>query len=290
MSSNGDTVLVNGVETSSISVTDRGLAYGDGLFETLRVRDGQIPLWNYHKNRLQSGCQRLGIKLQLDLLEAELEQLLSPAAHAVTPNQLIKVIITRGSGKRGYSPEGVDNPTRILFCSDYAIPHPDCYHAGAAVRICATRLGTNPLLAGIKHLNRLEQVIARSEWSNEYAEGLMRDLRGHVVDGTMSSFFVVKGGQLLAADLSHSGVAGVMRNFILEHAERLGFIPQIRSLELEELFDAEEMFICNSVFGIWPVRLLVDDTGDLRTQTQWSSGFPVAKKFQSLVASTLFPQ
>ena len=293
MSSNGSTVLINGVESSSISVSDRGLAYGDGLFETLRIRNGQPPLWRYHKARLKAGCQRLGIKLQFDLLEAELEQLLSRMAlsgHPDTQDQLVKILITRGEGKRGYSPEGADNPTRILFHSNYFVADPDCYRAGVTVRICSTRLGTNPLLAGMKHLNRLEQVMARSEWISEYAEGLMCDLQGNVVDGTMSSFFVVKNRQLLAADLTDSGVEGVMRRFIMEHSENLGFSCHINAIEPARLFDADELFICNSLFGIWPVRMLVDGTGSTLKQKQWSSGFPAAVAFQSRIASTLFPQ
>ena len=293
MSSNGGTVLVNGVESSSISVNDRGLAYGDGLFETLRIRNGQPPLWRYHKARLKAGCQRLGIKLQFDLLEAELEQLLSSESlsdHPRAQDQLVKILITRGQGKRGYSPEGADNPTRILFHSNYSVAGPDCYQAGVAVRICSTRLGTNPLLAGMKHLNRLEQVMARSEWTSEYTEGLMCDLQGNVVDGTMSNFFVVKDRQLLAADLTDSGVEGVMRRFIIEHSESIGFSCHINTIEPAKLFDADELFICNSLFGIWPVRLLVDDTGSNLKQQQWSSSFRAATAFQSLVASTLFPQ
>lgn len=294
MSSNGSTVLVNGVESSSISVNDRGLAYGDGLFETLRVRNRKIPLWPYHWARLASGCQRLGIKLHFKDLEAELQQLLNGIGDAGQPessDQLIKIIITRGPGKRGYSPVGVDNPTRVLFRSDYSPADSHCYQSGVAVRICTTRLALNPQLAGIKHLNRLEQVLARSEWSGgDYVEGLMCDTGGNVVDGTMSNFLAVKGGQLYAPELSQAGVEGVMRSFIFEHAESLKIRFQIKTLTLDELFDADELLICNSVFGVWPVKLLVNDRDENGRRQQWSNGFSVSKSLQSVIEAELFPQ
>jgi 4-amino-4-deoxychorismate lyase len=294
MSANGSTVLVNGVEFSSISVSDRGLAYGDGLFETLRVRDKKIPLWSYHQGRLESGCQRLGIKLDLKTLESELQQLLDGIGrpgYPATRDQLIKIIVTRGPGQRGYSPEGANNPTRILFHSEYSAAGPDYYQSGVAVRICSTPLALNPSLAGIKHLNRLEQVLARSEWSgSDYAEGLMCDIQGAAVDGTMSNFIVVKNGQLYAPELSQAGVEGVMRRYIFEHANSLGLIFHIKKLTLDELFSADEIFICNSVFGVWPLRSLIDDTDEYSRQRQWSTEFPVAKALQSSIELKLFPQ
>lgn len=294
MSSNGGTVLVNGVESSSIPVNDRGLAYGDGLFETLRVRDKKIPLWPYHQARLESGCQRLGIKLNFTTLEAELQQLLDGIGcpgHPSTQDQLIKIIITRGPGERGYSPKGANNPTRILFHSEYNAAGPDHYQSGIAVRICSTPLALNPCLAGIKHLNRLEQVLARSEWSGaDYTEGLMCDTQGAVVDGTMSNFLLVRDGQLYAPELSQAGVEGVMRRYIFEQADSLGLVFHIKKMTLDELFGADEMLICNSVFGVWPVRLLTDDTAENSRHQQWLAGFPTAKALQSSVKSKLFPQ
>ena len=294
MSSNGSTVLVNGIESSSISVNDRGLSYGDGLFETLRVRNNKIPLWDYHRARLISGCRRLGIHLDLQALNTEIQQLLDSVGttgRPVSADQLIKIVITRGPGKRGYSSVGANTPTRILFHSEYTVPAQTNFYSGVAVRICSTRLATNPQLAGIKHLNRLEQVLARSEWSdNLYAEGLMCDFDGNVVDGTMSNFLLVRDGQLFAADMKDAGVEGVMRSFLFDHAERLKLARQIKAVTLTELFDADELLICNSVFGVWPVRLLVDDSPDHQRRQEWSNGYPIATSLQSMVRTELFPQ
>ncbi|MBL4585313.1 MAG: aminodeoxychorismate lyase [Pseudomonadales bacterium] len=294
MASTGSIVLVNGIESNSIPVNDRGLAYGDGLFETVRVHNGETPLWPYHKDRLTAGCQRLGIQLDLAGIEADLQQLISNKAQSsllASSDHVIKIMVTRGPGKRGYSPIGANTPTRILSHSDYSVADAQRYQLGVAVRVCSTQLGLNPQLAGIKHLNRLEQVLARSEWNgNEYAEGLMCSAEGHVIDGTMSNFFAVTSGELITSELNGAGVEGVMRRFILKHANDLGFTIRTKNIALDELFEAQQLFVCNSVFGIWPVRLLVDDTGELSRHKEYSDEFSVARAFQTLIESKLYPQ
>src|SRR5690606_20422301 len=120
---------------------------------------------------------------------------------------------------------------------------------------CTTRLAEQPLLAGLKHLNRLEQVLARSEWQGgEFAEGLMRDQSGRVIEGVFSNLFIVQEGVLVTADLSRCGVAGVMRAALLDSARAEGLKVEVRDISLEEFFQADEVFLCNSLFGVWPVR------------------------------------
>jgi len=246
-------ILINGKEKETISVYDRGLQYGDGLFETMAVRNGKIYLWETHWQRLMSGCERLSITLpDKKTIEKEIALL----CH--NENQLvIKLIVTRGEGQRGYPFSNTQNVTRIL--SSHAWPdYPEHYQSeGVAVRYCETTLSENKKLAGIKHLNRLEQVLARNEWdSDEFQEGLMLTTHGYVVDGTMSNIFAVKDNMIFTPDLTLCGVAGVMRKTVIKLAKESGISVSERQTSKAELEMADELFLTNSLFGIWPIKII----------------------------------
>ncbi len=246
-------MLVNGVPGASFDANDRGLHYGDGLFETIAVHGGAPALWDRHMQRLLLGCERLGIApIDAAQLRRESLQLCEGVAEGV-----LKIIITRGSGGRGYRapPSGATQPTRLVAL--YAWPEypPAFWVEGVAVRLCSTRLGSNPALAGIKHLNRLEQVLARSEWEDPaIPEGLMLDGEGHVIEGTMSNLFIVRNGRLLTPDLSRCGVAGVMRGCILDGVRDTGIPAEITQITLDDVKSSDEVFLCNSLIGVWPVK------------------------------------
>jgi 4-amino-4-deoxychorismate lyase len=246
-------LLIDGEPDGGVSALDRGLHYGDGLFETLAVRDRRPLLLDRHLSRLQAGCARLGIEAPATaVLRREIE-----VVAATRELGVVKILFTRGRGGRGYAPPEGGRPTRIVL--DYPWPdYPrDRTDRGVRVRMCATRLACNPRLAGLKHLNRLEQVLARSEWTDpEVAEGLMLDLEGAVVEGTMSNLFVVGGGRLLTPDLSRCGVAGVMRGLVLDLAHELGLPAAQTRVEAQDLDRASELFLSNSLIGLWPVRRL----------------------------------
>ncbi|OOG21214.1 aminodeoxychorismate lyase, partial [Thioalkalivibrio denitrificans] len=178
-------ILVNGQPGEQLPVTDRGLAYGDGLFETLAVRNGRPQHWERHMARMAEGCARLVLPMPDPAVwRAEAQTVLSFGQSGA-----LKLILTRGTGPRGYRPPRDPSPTRIVMGLDAAAtPGPETLK----VRFCRTRLSRNPLLAGIKHLNRLEQVLARGEWQDECQEGIMLDTEGHVVEGTMSNLFLVR--------------------------------------------------------------------------------------------------
>ena len=244
--------LINGEEKDTISVYDRGLQYGDGLFETMAVRNGKIQLWERHWQRLTQGCEQLSITLpDKKTIEQEIAMLCNN-------NQLvIKLIVTRGEGQRGYSFPDTQEVTRILTSHPWP-DYPENYQAeGVAVRYCDTTLSENKKLAGIKHLNRLEQILARNEWdTDEFQEGLMLTTQGLVVDGTMSNIFVVKDDALFTPDLSLCGVAGVMRQTIIKLAKDSGLSVYEKQLSKSELEMADELFLTNSLFGIWPIRII----------------------------------
>lgn len=242
-------VWVDGQPASMVSARDRGLQYGDGLFETMSVRNGRVPLWNRHLARLLDGCARLKIEApHLSRLEAEILLAVQDLTCGVA-----KLIVTRGVGERGYcAARGA--PTRIL--SVHTAPQYPLGHRsqGVHVRVCRTRLGLNPALAGVKHLNRLEQVMARSEWDDaQVAEGLMLDMRDRVIEGTSTNLFFTEGNILVTPDLSDAGVAGIMRGLLLERAPAWGLETRIEQVSLARLKNADEVFLSNSAIGVWPV-------------------------------------
>ncbi len=244
--------LVNGVPGDAIAVADRGFQYGDGVFETIAVARGAPLLWERHLARLLEGCARLGFTDTPDAgrLSAEARELCRGAGRAV-----LKLIVTRGAAGRGYAPPPA-MPTRVVQLLAWPDEPPAYARTGVDLRFCATRLGRNPRLAGIKHLNRLEQVLARAEWGGDCAEGLMLDDHDGVIEGTRSNLFTVARGDLLTPDLSQCGVAGVMRALVLEQAAARGLRCRIARVTRAEVEAADELFLTNSLIGIWPVRRL----------------------------------
>ena len=243
-------VLVNGKPHVCLPTSDRGLLYGDGVFETIAVCGGRMCHWEHHLQRLQSGCERLGMEtVDGALLAQECRLLIQETSQAV-----IKIIITRGSGGRGYRVPEQSRATRVIQMHDSPSYPASCTESGVKTIICRTRLGQNTALAGIKHLNRLEQVLARQEWdAPDIMEGLMLDTGGQLVEGTMSNVFMVTGGILISPDLTLSGVAGIMRARVLELANQHSIESRILPVEPDTLLQADEVFVCNSLIGIWPV-------------------------------------
>ncbi len=242
--------LVNGKPDEVIALHDRGFLYGDGLFETLAVAQGVALLWDRHMQRLRHGAARLGINAPSEaLLHDEAKEVCHDVARGV-----LKIILTRGVSGRGYAPAAGGVPTRAVSLSpwpDYPTRHRT---HGVSVQFCRTMIGRNPTLAGIKHLNRLEQVLARAELGKGIAEGLMLDEQGGVIEGTMSNVFAVSRHTLLTSDLTHSGVEGVMRGLVLEQAATLSLPSHVTSLTREDILNADEVFLTNSLIGLWPVR------------------------------------
>lgn len=241
--------LVNGMPGSLVSVRDRGLAYGDGLFETIRVSAGVAPLLDLHFQRLAQGATVLRLPLNLQLLRDEVT-----ARAAQIGSGLLKLTITRGESQRGYAMPSQSAPTRILQSSPLPDYPPHNAEQGIVLYPCATRLGYQPLLAGLKHLNRLEQVLARSEWQDAgHAEGLVCDLAGHPVECTMSNLFIRLEDAWVTPVLDRCGVRGVMRDYLMQQLAGRGDPVVERRIDLDELLAAREVFCCNSVFGVWPI-------------------------------------
>ena len=245
--------LINGENASQVAISDRGFQYGDGLFETIEVLNGRLILIEQHLQRLTLGCEKL-------LIPAPDKQLLLNEASALTQKShhgVLKIIITRGSGGRGYKAPDIIQPTRVLSLHPYPDYLPSFQKEGIVARFCQHRLGLNPILAGLKTLNRLEQVLARTEWSStDIQEGIMLDLNGHVIEGTMSNVFFVKNAILYTPSLTQAGIAGIMRDFVLRAASEQGIKIECGLFTPEQLLAADEIFVTNSIIGIWAVKQL----------------------------------
>lgn len=234
-----------------LPLTDRGLHYGDGLFETMAVQGGSVRLMDLHLARLTQGARQLGIPLpETEGLAIELM-----LAAVQMGEGVLKLILTRGSGGRGYLPPEEPSPSLILQRYPPVAPEGQ---EGVSVRLCDIRLARQPALAGLKHLNRLEQVLARAEWRDPaIAEGLMLDSEGWLVEGVASNVFLVREGELFTPLLDQCGVAGVMRAHVMQRAATLGLRVHETRLKLDELMVAEEVFLTNSLHGIRPITCLV---------------------------------
>jgi len=261
--------LVTGIEGD-----DRGLAYGDGVFETVLVHRGQPVWWREHWQRFARGARVLGIALPDEaMVRRECEGLIADAARAV-----LKIILTRGAGGRGYAPSADALPTLVLSIHDAPPPTPP---EGIALRWCTTTLAIQPKLAGIKHCNRLEQVLARAEWNApDIFEGLLCDTDGRVVSATAANVFARIDGRWSTPVVQRCGIAGIARGWLLQH------LGQAREVDLApaDIENADAVFLCNAVRGILPVRRL--------GQRQWSpdEGIETVRRLLALNQPAFSPQ
>lgn len=243
-------VLVNGVFTDAISVNDRGFNYGDGLFTTLLVRGGVPLLWSAHGERLQQGCERLAIELpDLLLLRDEVAQV------ADGRDRVVKIVITRGSGGRGYGTVGVIGPNRVVSAHPLPAHRLQWRQQGVKLALLQQPLGHQPLLAGLKTLNRLEQVLQRLEVNRSDAdEGICVDDQGRLVEATAANLWWRAGGQWFTPTLDRCGVVGVMRQFLLERLTADGYSVSQVAAPASALEGADEIMLTNCTFGLVPVR------------------------------------
>ncbi len=263
--------LINGGVNQTISPLDRGFAYGDGVFRTLKMVNGQPQHWPQHYQKLVADCAAISIVCpSAELLMSDLIQLFKPNELAVA-----KIIITRGEGERGYAPPAVTMPVRVVIKSAMSQYAEASYTNGVELYLCETRLNVQPKLAGIKHLNRLENVLARMEWKNDAIfDGLMLDSDGNAIECTMSNIFARFGDTLITPNLNQCGVAGITRQQIISHAVPLNIQIEITSLPLALLIEADEVIICNSLYGAFQVNKI-----DVNT---WKPG-NLAKKIRELL-------
>ena len=257
--------LINGEVADSIAIADRGLAYGDGIFETILFVGGKPVLWCEHIARLQRGCEVLklpyvsigGLKERIGFLlrTANPPKLSDSSVTFCSESKcVVKIIITRGCGGRGYSPRNCQLATEIIGLYPAPVLNQEIYCQGLDIRILNTPTVSHPVLAGLKHLNRLEQVLASAELSSTEFEGVMCDQNGCLIEGTKSNILYKRNNHWLTTRLEHSGIRGVLRDHLLKHGESLGIKVEEREILQAECSSIEAMAMVNSVFGVLPVR------------------------------------
>lgn len=239
--------LVNGELSAWVPAGDRGLAYGDGVFETLVVESGRPRFWQAHMDRLARGCEllRFGCVDQSVLLR----EVKTVAAGA--PRCVVKIVVSRGSGGRGYAPPETANPVRVVAAYEFPDGVEAARRDGIKARVCELRLALQPALAGIKHLNRLEQVLASLEMrAFPGQEGILINQEGYLVSAISANLFLVAGDRLITPRMDRSGVRGVLRGLLLRDFKAR---VELRRVTLDMLDEADEVFMCNSVRGIIPI-------------------------------------
>ena len=250
-------ILVNGLEQGHVDARDRGLLLGDGLFETLRLRDGRPQLWRYHLARLQWGLERLGLPVQPEAtLLAELARV---APHGEC---MARVTITRGAGPRGYAPPTNPQPTRIVSAGEpLATTQPA---AAVPLRLgwATVRIGLNPALAGLKHTSRLEHVLVRQSWERDWDEAIVMDAIGRVCSVTQGNLWLREGATLVTPPVDEAGIAGTRRAWIMDHAARFGLQAVEAFPEPERVRCADGLYVSNARVGITPARLVESVTPD----------------------------
>lgn len=274
---------VNGFLSDTVSVSDRGFQYGDGVFTTVLVQSGHPLFFTRHLDRLARDCQRLCIPFppRAELVREGLS-LCKEWGEGV-----LKVQITRGIGERGYRPPEYVRPTWVV--SMYAPPAlPFAFQQdGVAVIHCETHLGIHPSLAGIKHTNRLAHILARLEWKEDsIQEGLMQDGLGHIIEGTMTNLFLVHGGKIITPSIDSCGVAGIVRCLVMEHtlSQDRGILEA--QVNRETIESADELFLTNSVVGVWPIRRIEKRDYKIGPITRHIQKW-LAKKIENEITSTV---
>ena len=270
-------MLINGKQSNSIAATDRGLAYGDGLFSTIKVEWGRVQLWDFHLQRLQLGAQRLFFPdVDWSLLTDEVQSLAETINDK--PEAVIKIILTRGTGGRGYSSKGCVEPLRILSCHDFPDFYKQWQDEGIKVILCQQKLAINPQLAGLKTLNRLEQVLIKHELEQQQAvEGIVCDTNGSVIEACTANIFIYLDNQWLTPKLDACGVAGVKRRQVMESAKQAGITVSEVNLTVNDLLNAQAVCLTNALMGLVPVK-------QFQSHTYPKSGFSLIHRLQALLA------
>lgn len=253
--------LINGSATRTLASSDRGLNFGQGVSTRIKVVAGKAQLWREHMALLQRGCSALGFHINA------VEKLVKRDLGLIPKADLsLRVTLTAGLGSTTLLTPAEFQPTRILQIEPTQHPEPPV--DGVEAVVCDTRLAVQPRLAGIKHLSRLEQLLARAEWRDQRIfDGVMLDTDGVVVGGTRANLFWATQGQLFTPDLSRCGVSGAMRAAILRLAQQLQIPTHEVRASLDTLLGADEIFFCNSALGILPVKALAQNQYAVRSDT-----------------------
>ncbi|EPE37642.1 Aminodeoxychorismate lyase [Candidatus Photodesmus katoptron] len=245
---------VNGKLSSSISVMDRSFQYGDGCFTTMLVFEGKIQHWDMHVKRMEECLHFLNIalpnweKVYKWLMEARLKNRKSG----------LKLHITRGKGHFGYNSQGIESPN--ITISHFLVPnhYKRLIRYGLELGVCNQNLGINPLLAGYKHNNRLEQVLLKLEINRlGLFDAIVLDIKKNLIETTIANLFWVKNNIIYTPSLENAGVNGITRQLVIQFSSSKNLKLIIDNFQFQCLDDAEEIFITNSILGVVPVIKII---------------------------------
>lgn len=254
-------MIVNGQSQTFLKLSDRSIHYGDGCFTTISVTNGQAELWDKHLHRLKNACERLYIPFTAwQRLQIDVESLIVDK-----PNAVLKIIISRGEGGRGYGTQNVSSPNCIISLHDKPNHYDTWRQEGISVTVSPITLGKQSLLAGIKHLNRLEQVlIKQSLQQTDYVDALVCDTDNMLVETSIGNLFWRQGPVWYTPELIYAGVEGVMRNHVIDKIREFSQlkepIQEVRAT-IHSLTKADEAFVCNSLLKVVPITSVTNNSG-----------------------------
>lgn len=242
-------------ETSSISTHDRGLNYGDGFFTTAMVTDGQVEHWAYHRTRLIECAQRLAFPaLEFTALESHITQQVASQAQAV-----VKIVVTRGEGGRGYAPPSECNLNIIVSVLAYPDHYNSLTDSGISLAISPIKLAVQPHLAGLKTLNRLEQVLIKNALQTQHSDdALVLDYNNNVIETSAANIFAIKNNKVFSPRLDECGIKGV---FLQSLCDKL--TVEFKTVSVDDLTQADAIFVCNSLMKIVPVKSIGEHCFDI---------------------------
>ncbi len=247
--------LVNGQDLTNLDISDRGLLYGDGFFTTIRVRDGKAEHWLLHAERIRLSAEKLHFpELDIDQIKADIEQLIAKQKN----DGAIRLTITRGSGVRGYKPPANPDISRIVSWSNISSDKLSAVETGVALALCDTHDSYNPALAGVKHLNRLPQVLASNEIPDECFDGIML-VGQHIIGGSKTNIYFYQDGLWLTPEMDSAGVDGTVRRWLLSTQRNV----KATKFGLEVLHDAQYCMVSNALYGMIPVTKIMQHRYDI---------------------------
>ena len=260
--------LINGVFSNKVSVFERGLAYGDGLFETMSWQNfnikecpNKVEFWTRHLQRIFMGCRTLSIKPpNTKILDNYKNKILKKANTLGLNKGILKIIITRGIGGRGYKYDKDIKPTIIFLAFPISMYPEKFYKKGVSVKFCDSKLSSNENLVGLKHLNRLDSVLARAEWNNQKIfEGLFCDDKENIIEGTMTNIFLVRENTLYTPEIKKSGINGIMRQVVIDNYKNFFDQIKITKISRNNIRKFQQIFLTNSVLKIMPVAKIEEN-------------------------------
>ncbi|SMY35816.1 Aminodeoxychorismate lyase [Photobacterium malacitanum] len=244
--------LVNGYEQQALAITDRATQYGDGCFTTMLVEQQCVQLWSLHLARLALSLQRLAIAAPN---WQQIHSQVAALALKYPDKGGIKILISRGSGGRGYNPFGCDDTQVVITDFEWPLHYQQWQQQGITLGVCQQRMGNSPMLAGMKHLNRLEQVLLKQEVETAgWVDAIALDGDDRVIETTVANLFWRHGNTVYTPALQRAGVAGVMRQQILNMLDELNYDYQVGDFGINAVLAADEVFITNSLMALVPVN------------------------------------